>query len=201
MKQAVLGFCIFMFCTGNAYATTARMTPNGSTSTQGIWTPPPLYSYIDDPAINPAVPDTSAPISIGVSASDPVDTIIVDLDAPGSVQTATSFTVNIYAKSQDRGKGTNTLRVGYGSGGVPGNWGADMPLTTSYAWYTFTYSSLSLTQSDVNALQVCFLSDIIQPLATITYMAALYVDITYSSAGAEPKVKRFGGGHIGGGRF
>lgn len=177
-------------------STTARLTPNGDVSDGGIsggivaWVTTPLYSKINQNVDDPSTPSTSTPITVNWNeAFEASGWVLLDLDAPSDVSEGTSLVIHIYAKKTS-GFAAITLGCDYVIGQTEYNpffptgheqWSSNMPEDT-YGWYTFTFSGLSLTQADVNSLQIAFGGGADNFGGNTLYVADAYAVLTYDLA-------------------
>lgn len=161
-------------------ASTGRIDPSGETCV-GIacsgWNQP-VWSKINQPSVtNPSVPSLLNPATVGVGDGDDLRINIAMSDLSG-VTTATAVDVNVYAS------GTKVdLYLHLFANGV--EVGSQQFFTPTVAgWGTVSWTGLSLSQSDVNSIQIQLdpqLND--PPPGGVIAVYAMYANITYTGGG------------------
>lgn len=173
-------------------STSVRLEPNGDTSAGAAWINTPVYSKITQPGVtDPSTPSTATPATgsdVGTWLhTDSQAQIYQELTTTTGITSASQVEVHVYAKS--------TLSVDSTTAGLWGRLavngtpigtfqnfaGGTNYLSDSYAWYTLTFSGLSLTQSDIDGLQVILAieSDVLGEHQDVS-IAQMYPVVTYT---------------------
>jgi hypothetical protein len=175
-------------------ADTLRINPSADVSQGPAWTlstSSPWWSKINQPTVtSPTTPSTSTPIQgddLGTyNVGNPDAQIFFDMSNVTGVQTVSSITVYLYAKGTLTMDGTvANLSIAYTTTGsyvandqyVPS---ADN-LTDTYTWYSKTFSGLSLTQTNLNNLQLILTvsEDVLGEHGSVQ-VAEMYAIVTYT---------------------
>jgi hypothetical protein len=136
-----------------AYAAPDEETrqPDGDINT-GAWTTTPLWSKIDE--------GSSVPDSTYIICPDNINsTGECSVQNPTNAGTYTAVQIRVYARKSASGGANRGLRADIR---INGNLQGEQTLTTglpsSWTQYTYTWSGLNFTQSDINTLQILFTS-------------------------------------------
>lgn len=161
---------------------TARLDPTGETSIgsgAGAWNTPIWSKMLQSGVTDPTAPDTSTPASASYVDGDDVR-IKVAVSNLSDVDVATAFTIHYYARGMITVSG-----IGYhinGSQVGSTDQTQTLGILDGYGWRTLTFSGLSLSQSDLNTLEILF-----DPIASDSGsasidIAAMYVVVTYDQS-------------------
>lgn len=168
-----LTFLVFLiFFTSHTYALNAIVRPNGDTTTiQWTSTATTHYTEIDEAVIQPTAGTTTDFVNNAGAASN------VDRYTMGSVSSiiqATQIVVWVYAYSSKNNSGMSVDLYYNGSLQSQGS----VTLGTSYGWRSATFSGLTLSQSDLDSVEIEITGD---AGGRTYYVATLYADVTYTA--------------------
>ncbi|MCH7883221.1 hypothetical protein IIA95_02300 [Patescibacteria group bacterium] len=165
---------IYFIATPNiALADTAVIRPDGDFSVN--WTSTPSgtnFTTIDEVVTQPTAGDDTD--FIRSATNNQVDEF--DMGTISNVDTATQVQVWAYAKADTN----DDLGINIVIDGTPQT-RQDIGLTTGFTWVSATFSSLSLTQTQVDGLRVQLVEAKAGPLDAVE-VATMYADVTFTSS-------------------
>ncbi|MBW6441700.1 hypothetical protein K0B04_02200 [Patescibacteria group bacterium] len=175
-NKKFLSFLIFLvFITSynpNTYALNAYIRPDGDTTTiQWTSTAATHYTEIDEAVVQPTAGTTTDYVNNGGTATN------LDRYTMGTISSviqATQVVVWVYGYST---KNNSSTSVDLYYNGSLQNQGS-VTFGTSYSWQSVTFTGLTLSQSDIDSLEIEITGD---AGGRTYYVATLYADVTYTA--------------------
>lgn len=168
--ELCLTFFIASIISTKTYAATGTIRPNGDSVTQWTSTGTNHYDQINEIVTQPTAGNTSNNVNNGGSSSN-VDRF--QMQSISNITSVSAITVWVYAYST---RSNSSMSVDLYYDGATQQTGA-VSLGTSYNWYSATFTGLTLSQSQLDGLEVIITGD---AGGRTYYVATLYADVTYT---------------------
>ena len=165
-------FIFFIIFTPHTYALNANIRPNGDTTTlQWTSTATTHYTEIDEMVVQPTAGTTTDNVNNGGTATN-VDRYT--MGTISSIAQATQIVVWVYGYAS---KNNSVMSVDLYYDGSLQNQGT-VTLRGSYSWTSATFTGLTLSQSNLDSLEISISGD---TTGRTYYVATLYADVTYTA--------------------